>query len=232
MFRIEASSTERIEFHLALLAKLNRDPETVDLCGPMTAVATELERAYAARLALERTEIVARARLDAAKEDLEATLRELGRRAAAESRGRGPDTLFGDLLPGGVEKALRSRRDEQLQVATEVLGRLERTQLPGADKLRVTCQATLAARVQELRLMLEAYDAASSAVAAADHIERRVQADHLREVDRLAGALRARFPRDPRRQQARWPKVKSRRRATTVAEVTAPTVLPPVEDAA
>jgi hypothetical protein len=227
----EASSIVRIEFHWSVLAKLERDPETVDLCGPMAEVATELERVYAERLACEKAEVIARSRLDAAEGDLEAVLRVVARRAVVEAPGRGPGTLLGDVLPDGVEKAIRPRRKEQVQVASEALGRLDRCTLPGADALRAACRTLLAARVDDLGAMLRAHVKAVTALEEVMHVELRVRSEHAREVDRLAGALRARFPRDRRRQESFWPKT-PRRRRSAADEVATPTVLPSVNDAA
>jgi hypothetical protein len=220
-------STRRLELGWALLSTLGDDAATRDLQGPLATLQEELERARAARWGGQKEALLAATRLRVVELGLERAVRNVARRASElDGRARlGP--LHHDLFPGGLNAVIRPEGTGQRSVAEALLRRVEGSSAPQAEALRGAWLAPLTAAVEAFRAALGGRDEAVAALARAREVEQRARDAHTLELERVAGALRTRFPRDREKQDAFWPEQHSRRRAKDEEASPAAPIVPP-----
>ncbi|MBI4615190.1 MAG: hypothetical protein HY720_16365 [Planctomycetes bacterium] len=194
-YRINAGSETRIAWGLDSATALTQFEETAGLAAAIRSITEAMIAALASRRALWIPLLVARAILRIADFVADRTIRAFAYAVqTAEGGRRGP--LFDSIFPDGLQEVVAPAGARQLPQTVSLLERLKNSVARGAEEVRVEWLPKLESVVARLQGAVADNERASTAFHEAYANERKVREEHAFAVDRLAGQVRAAFPRD------------------------------------
>lgn len=215
-YRKNAGSPTRTDYGIGLEAGLQVFPETLPLASPFGQLNEQLDGAHVARRGLRKEVLKASAALRFACFEVHQIIRMTHHGAQnADGGRRGPITV--DLFPEGVSPAVTAKGAEQIRPTEELVGRFQRSKLAGVAALGASWVPQIQPALDRLRAAATAHQAARAAHLAAFREEVAVRHEHLRQVDRIMGLVKAAFPGDRARQDVIFPDV-GRRKGAAEAE--------------
>lgn len=194
-YRINATSTVRIEYGIELHAGLSQFDETLAAANEAHAVNDALANQYQIRLQLHRPVLNARAILRFAEYNVDRVIRSAHRAAEIEDggrRGRISTTLF----PQGLKPVTKPSGRAQAKPTKDLIDRLKLSSVAGMDAFRAVWLAKLETALAKLDAAISTYESARDAHAQAFRAEMALRDAHWEMVDRVMGLVRSAFPLD------------------------------------
>jgi hypothetical protein len=203
-YRPSAATPVRVDYGVELAAGLELFPETSPLAAALAGLTDDLEAAYAARRALRRPLVRARANVRLANYTADQAIRAFHAACRIADGGRiGPVTNA--LFPDGLGAVVAPAGARQVQPTEKLVDRLTQSRVPGADSVRTDWLARLQTALDALRGAVSAHGTARGADQDAFDRELALREEHLLAVDKLAGLVRAAFPGDRDKQDVVFP---------------------------
>lgn len=205
-YRKDAGTLTRTDYGIGLQAGLQVFPETLPLAPPLGQINDDLDDAHVTRRGLRKGVLQASAALRFANFEVDQMIRMTHHGAQnADGGRRGPITAA--LFPDGVSAVVDPKGAEQIKPTEELVDRFQRSKLAGVTALGASWLPQIQPALDRLRAAASAHQAATAAYQAAFREEAALRDEHLRQVERIMGLVKAAFPGDRARQDVIFPEV-------------------------
>lgn len=194
-YRVNATSTVRIEYGIELHAGLSQFDETLAAANEARAVNDALANQYQIRLQLHHPVLNARAILRFAEYNVDRVIRSTHRAAEIEDGGR-RGRISMALFPDGLTPVTKPSGRAQVKPTKLLLDRLKLSTVAGMDAFRAVWLTKLETALAKLETAITTYEGARDAHDQAFRAEMALRHAHWEMVDRVMGLVRSAFPLD------------------------------------
>jgi hypothetical protein len=194
-YRINATSTIRIEYGIELYTGLSQFDETLEAATEVQAVNDALATQYQIRLQLHRPVLNTRAILRFAEYNVDRVIRSTFRAAEIADGGR-RGRISNALFPDGLTPVIRPSGRAQVKPTKQLIERLKLSTLSGIDVFRTVWLSKLEAAQTKLESAITGYESARDAHDQAFRAEMALRDAHWEMIDRVMGLVRSVFPLD------------------------------------
>lgn len=199
-----ATSTVRYEYGIELVEGLAQFPETAPTGVAFEQTNAALYAQYEKRVALHTPVLKTRVKVRFAEHHVEKTIR-IASRAAEVADGGRRGRIFGVVFPKGLKPVVTPKGKSQGKAMEELIDRLEKSMLAEIGPYRAEWLPKLKNAFSAFTTALSDYAAALKAHDDAFRAEMALREAHHDAVDKIAGIVRAAFPRDKDTQDVIFP---------------------------